>query len=358
VRIDQVLVGAREGDAITQIALNLRSVLADFGASDVFARHVDPTVAGIVRSIDDLEGVSGPDDVVIFQVSIGDDVVWDTVASLPGRLWVLYQNITPIEFFTGSPEFARHLEQGRRQLVALRPRVEHVLTASMFNRSDLATMGFDAVTLIPGMLEPRRLMGLPSDPAFGREIRSRAPGPIVLFVGQLLPHKRPDVLVSAHHLLRAHHRPDVTLVLAGHHPSPAYAEQVARFAESLGLRDSVWITGGLPDSRLAELYRRADVVVTASQHEGICLPVVEAMAMSIPVVVSDHGALPETVGGCGVVVRDDAPEGYAEAINLVLDPSRRAAIVGPGRERARVLSLEASSVAVHRIIADLLESPA
>src|SRR5438105_656122 len=125
-RIHQVLVGAREGDAITQIAMNLRDVLGRFGSSEMFARHVDPTVAGEVRSIDDLPALAGPADIVILHVSIGDDVVWQTVAGLPSRIWVSYHNITPASFFDADSTFAAMLQQGRRQLVELAPRVERV----------------------------------------------------------------------------------------------------------------------------------------------------------------------------------------------------------------------------------------
>ena len=355
-RIHQVLVGARDGDAITQIALNLREVLAAFGTSDVFARHVDPSVHGRVRPIDQLAPEARADDIVVFHVSIGDDVVWDAVEATPSRVWVVYHNITPSTFFEGDPEFAARLDLGRARLVALGTRVERVATVSEYNRHDLGSMGFGDVTVLGGLLDPDRLAALPSDPHFGRELLRRTPAEMVLFVGQLLPHKRPDLLVAAHHLLVTHHRPDATLALVGHHPSPHFARQVARYAESLGLGDRVWITGGIADSQLAELYRRADVVATASHHEGLCLPVVEAMAMSIPVVVSDRGALPETVGDCGIVVDGDAPEAYAEAIDLALDPGHRAAMALRGRARARSMSIDQSREQVAAAVAGWVES--
>jgi len=358
VRIHQVLVGAREGDAITQIALNLRSVLNRFGGSEVFARHVDPSVGGHVRPIDQLVPECGPSDVVILHVSIGDDIVWDAVAATPGRVWVSYHNITPSQFFSLDPDFAAHLDQGRRQLLELAPRIERIFTESEYNRQDLMSMGFDDVVVLPGFLDPDRLAGLPSDPHFGRKLHDRAPAEMILFVGQLLPHKRPDLLVAAHHLLITHHRPMATLVLVGHHPSARFAGQVAAFVDSLGLADRVWIAGGVTDSQLGELYRRADVLATASQHEGLCLPVVEAMAMSVPVVVSDHGALPETVARSGVVVTCDTPEGFAEGIDLALEPSRRAELVLRGRARARAMSLERSAAAAASAVAGWIDRSA
>jgi glycosyltransferase involved in cell wall biosynthesis len=356
-RIHQVLVGAREGDAITQIALSLRSVASTFGEAAVFARHVDPSVAGLVLPIDELATRTSSDDIVIFHLSIGDEVVGEQVAISPARLWVLYHNITPSSFFADDPVFAEHLDLGRRQLRDLAPRIERMLTVSDFNRRDLVELGFEDATVVPPMLDPDRLARQPSDPHFGREVIRRTPGAMFLFVGQVLPHKRPDVLVAAHHLVLSHHLPDATLVIAGHHPSEQYARRLSAYACSLGLGDRVWITGGVSDSRLAELYRRADVLVTASRHEGLCLPVIEAMAMSVPVVVSASGALPETVADCGLVVRDGSPEGFAEAMVMALQPELRVPMVLRGRQRARSMSLAESRTGIARLIGRWLDVP-
>lgn len=337
--IHQVLVGARAGDAITQMAVQLQGPLARFGDSQIFARHVDATKAHRVRHLPELAAQCRPGDIVILHVSIGDELVWDAVLGSGARVWVSYHNITPAELFADDPHFASMLTLGREQLQRHRDRIEHVVTESEFNRMDLESMGFHDVEVLPGLLDPFRLHGLPSDPHFGNQVHHRAPGPLLLFVGQILPHKRPDLLVAAHHLLTAHHRPDATLVLAGHHPVPRFAQQVSNYAASLGLSHRVWLTGGIDDARLAELYRRADVFVTASRHEGLCLPVLEAFAMSVPVVVADHGALPETVEDCGIVVRNDSPPDFAEAMLMALDPDVHHRYVTAGRRRARERSL-------------------
>ena len=355
-RVHQVLVGARQGDAITQIALNLQPILARFGDSELFARHVDPSVALVVRDIEELRSRCSRDDVIIFHVSIGDEVVWHAVAAMGSRIWISYHNITPASHFDLDIGFAARLTLGRQQLEQLAPRVERVITESEFNRRDLISMGFDDVVVLPGMLDPFRLGRLAADPSFAREVMVRAPEELVLFVGQVLPHKRPDLLVAAHHLVVSHLRPNATLVLAGHHPSQRFARQVRDFAASLGLADRVWITGGVTDRQLAELYRRADVLATASEHEGLCVPVLEAMAMSVPAVVSRHGALPETVADCGIVVPDDAAESFAEAIVMALEPDRRTAMALSGRERARSVSLDRAAAAAADVVATWLDA--
>jgi glycosyltransferase involved in cell wall biosynthesis len=350
VRIHQILAGASGGDAITRIALQTRSVLRTLGESEIYARHIDPTAGPFVQSIERLAEHSDPDDVLIVRASIGDEVIYPMLATRSERIFVAYHNISPPEFFAElDPTFAELLELGRRQLAELAPRVEVAWADSTFNADDLQTLGYDDVAVVPPILDPFHLTVTPPDPEFAREIAHRAPAELVLFVGQLLPHKRPDVLIGAHHLLTAHHRPDATLVLVGAHRFPDYVRQLTAYAKRFNL-PRVWFTGAVTDSELGELFRRADVFATASSHEGFCVPVLEAMAASIPVVTSDAGAIPETVGDGALVLPHLTAESLAEAEDLLADGRPRAEAVLRGRTRAREMSPEAATASLRDIL--------
>jgi glycosyltransferase involved in cell wall biosynthesis len=345
VRIHQLLAGAAAGDAITRIALNTRDVLSRFGSAEVFAHHLDPSAAGHVHPLGHLPDGS-PDDVIILRASIGDEALFDVLADRPERLLVAYHNITPPEFFEQlDPSFAELLALGRRQLRQLRPRVAASYADSTFNADDLRSLGYDDVVVVPPLIEPGHLLEELPDGGFAVEIERRAPSELILFVGQLLPHKRCELLISAHHLLTAHHRPDAALVLVGAPRFEDHARSLANFASSLNLA-RVWFTGAITDRELAELYRRADVFVTASSHEGFCVPVLEAMGAGVPVVTSRAGALPETVGCGGLLLDDVAPPAIAEALDLLLAPNLRARCALASRARARELSYEAAEGAL------------
>ena len=62
-------------------------------------------------------------------------------------------------------------------------------------------------------------------------------------------------------------------------------------------------TGGVPNEDLAAYYRWADAYVSLSEHEGFCVPLVESMAMDVPVLAYAAGAVPETLGGAGARTR-------------------------------------------------------
>jgi glycosyltransferase involved in cell wall biosynthesis len=124
---------------------------------------------------------------------------------------------------------------------------------------------------------------------------------VLLFVGRMARNKRLIDMVEALALVRQHY-PDTCLVLVGdnqHAPYAAYVQEVQQRASDLGCGEYVLFIGQVAD--LAPYYQRCDVYVTASVHEGFCLPVIEAMAVGKPVVAADATALPETVNGGGLL---------------------------------------------------------
>jgi glycosyltransferase involved in cell wall biosynthesis len=134
---------------------------------------------------------------------------------------------------------------------------------------------------------------------------------------------------------------DVGLVVAGSRRSTVYADALERRARALRVRD-VWFTGRVDDHELATLYRCAAVHVSASEHEGLGVPALEAMSFGVPVVVRDAGALRDTVGDAALVLpTSSGPSMFAEAIARVLDdPLVRAQLVTRGRDRARRIDAE------------------
>ncbi len=342
-QVHQLLAGAARGDAITQIAANTKDLLRRRGVSDVFAHHLDDSAHGLARPLSELPESRSSDDALLLRLSIGDEALEEVVASRSDRLIVGYHNISPPELFEElDPGFAALLQRGRTFASDIAPRAIGAYADSTFNADDLMSLGFRDVDVVPPLLDPFRLSRLEPDVGFLVEIERRAPAELVLFVGQLLPHKRPELLISAHHLLTSHHRPDAALVIVGSPRFPSYFRQLANYSSALNL-PRVWFTGPLSDRQLAELYRRADVFVTASAHEGFCVPITEAMAASVPVVASVAGAIPETLGGAGLLVDDPSPAAFAEAIDTALDRSVGAKYAIAGRQRAGELGIDAAA---------------
>ena len=115
-----------------------------------------------------------------------------------------------------------------------------------------------------------------------------------------------------------------------------YREAIAYARHEMGLEDSVSLLGPLPPITGKREMLWADVFLHAAVSEGFCNAVIEAQAMTLPVVCTDAGGLPENVcdGETGFVVPRRDPEAMALGISrLAADPSLRERMGRAGRRR-------------------------
>jgi glycosyltransferase involved in cell wall biosynthesis len=322
--IHQVLVSASPADAITDSALRLRSVLREVGPSEIYALHVHPDLAAEVHRLWRYPPVADrhgrQQNLLVFHASIGEPEVISFLLQHDDRIVVMYHNITPASYFAElDPSFASLLAAGRSELRYLRDKVDLALAVSQFNAGELTEMGFTDVRVSPLLVDVRGPGVAPVDEGMVTELeRVLGAGPTLLYVGQLLPHKRVDLLLQAFHVLSTHLVPEARLVVAGIGRLAPYRRALEGLLHELGLHRAT-LTGHITASQLAACWSVADVFVTASEHEGFCIPLAEAMANGVPIVARRCAAIPETVAGAGLLLDEDAgPELLAEGMAEVL----------------------------------------
>ncbi len=335
--IHQIVVAAAPGDAITNTALEYRRLLRCAGPSDVFAAHRDPALTKKVLPLAEYSRRSSAktgENLLVVHLSIGDLQLSRFLAERPERLVLVYHNITPPEFFAPyDAAFARLLREGRRELARLPERVQLAIADSEYNASELRALGFPRVRVAPLVVDPAHLHAVRPDHALTSKL-SALDGPVLLFVGQLLPHKRPDLLVEAYHVLVTKLVPEATLILAGYPRLAAFERVFVQLVRELNL-PGAWLLGGVTPEELVAAYRGATVFVTASEHEGLCVPLLEAMAFDLPVLARAFTAIPETLGDAGLLLPADSdPLLLAEAMaELCESPALRVELVARGRRR-------------------------
>jgi glycosyltransferase involved in cell wall biosynthesis len=343
--IHQVVVSASPGDAVTNAALEIRSLLRRIGPSEIFARYLDPSLAGEVLPLTDYAARSPAGSaVLVYHASIGEPAVLSFLQERPERLVVLYHNITPPEYFAPhDPDFARLLAAGRVELLALRDRAELALGVSPYNARELEAMGFPRVGVSPLVVDLDPLLSVEPDAFLAADLAERADGPLVLFVGQLLPHKRPDLLLQAYYVLVSYLMPEAYLMVVGPARLEPYRQALQRLVRQLNL-DRAHIPGQVTTAELAALYRGATLFVTLSEHEGVCVPLLEAMAFDVPVMARAYAAIPETLDGAGLLLPpEDDPLLLAEAMaRLLEDGHLRAQLVSAGGRRLADFDPEAA----------------
>ena len=176
--------------------------------------------------------------------------------------------------------------------------------------------------------------------------QNQAPKGPILFMGTLEPRKNVGSLLGAYlRLLRV--RPDAPPLLLAGHATEAAAPWIQAISEP-PLAGRVEHLGYVTSDRRYELYSRASMLVLPSHLEGFGLPVLEAMTVGVPVIVSRRGALPEVAGDAGALVEPDDQQAIADAMRTYLDdPEAVGRAVDRGFARARAYSWEASAHAAY-----------
>jgi L-malate glycosyltransferase len=344
IAIHQTLIAAAPGDAVTNSALEMRRLLREVGPSEIYALHIHQDLLDVVRPLSAYPGDTRrePPRMMIVHLSMGDAPWLGFVLSLRCPLGVSYHNITPAAYFDSwDPDLADLLRFGRATMPALAARAELAMADSMYNAEELTAVGFRDVHVAGLIIDPFLLGRVEPDRRVLEDANGR-PGPTVLHVGQLFPHKRIDIVLESFAELLTRGRPDATLVLAGASRLTSYRRAVDGLVAELGLTARVVITGGISQQAMSAHYRTADVLVTASDHEGFCVPLVEAMAFDVPIVARGCGAIPETAGDAAVVLdKDRSPACIAIAIDALLsDRSAADALRRRGRRRTTEFTLE------------------
>ena len=304
-RVHQVLVGAARNDAITAMALEIQLELARSFESKIYCHHpVDSFFPKFVQQLTEI-GEGSSDDVLIYHLSFGIPAITELLLSRPEKLVISYHNVTPSEYYvTLLPEFAEALAYGKSEASLLKKRVSLAIADSEFNAHELKLSGYSDVHVVPGGVNPQRLDDIGVDLMFMADLERHFPNGFILFVSQVLPHKRVDHALEILQLLRTVHRLNIGLVIAGPIRQPAYEFAVQTLRN--GLQDShLLMANAVTDAQLATLYRACLCYIGTSEHEGLSVPPLEAMANGAPVVVLGAGAVPETVKTGGIVLPVD-----------------------------------------------------
>jgi len=324
---------AHRGDAIGDSARTVRDLLRAMGHdSEIFALTIDDDMRHEVRPFADAAARAG--DVTIFHFALPSPMT-EPFATLRGAKVLQYHNITPAAFFAPyDPGLFRLAALGRRELATLAGRVDLALGDSEFNRQELAALGFAPTGVMPIAVDTGRITGAPPRPALERILGDGLIN--ILFVGRIAPNKRIEDHIRLAETYKRYVDAYYRFIFVGRYDGlPRYYAQIrALLDEYEMLPDRFWFTGPVPDEDLAAFYRWADAYVSLSEHEGFCVPLVEAMAADVPIVAYAAGAVPETLGGAGLLFAPKDLEVAAELLgSVVYDRQVRAGVLDGQRRR-------------------------
>ena len=326
------------GDAIGNDCFELQRLLwASDVRSDLFAWGTRPEVAALVKDYRELARLP-KDALLLIHHSMGNDVIAE-IAKLPQRKAIVYHNITPATAFAGLNEQARHYAAlGREQLRELAAVAEFGFADSEFDRQELEAAGVARTAVVPILVDWEAFDVAP-DPAVTRRLADERTS--ILVVGQILPHKGLHHVVDAFARYRRRDAGAHLYFVGTTAMSGGYLDRLTRQVDEAGLAGAVTFTGSVTTEQLVAYYRGATALLTLSEHEGFCVPLVEAMRSRLPIVAHAAAAIPETLGDAGILVEDRDPERVADALERVVgDQELRAGLIERGERRLEDFSRE------------------
>jgi L-malate glycosyltransferase len=316
--VHQVLATLGYGDAIGHEVLGMQRALRSAGyASEIFVETADRRLEHLTTDYREMVGWIAPDDLLIHHFSIGSRAS-RTAYALPGRMALVYHNITPPEYFVGV----------HKDLVKLCYRA---IGDSEYNRAELEALGFRHTGVLPVVpdfshldLPPNTLTAGAFDDGWTN----------ILFVGRVIPNKKFEDVIRAFHVYRTRHNPRSRLLLVGSYSGfERYLAMLQSLVANLGTPD-VHFLGQVSNEELTALYDIGDLFLCASEHEGFCVPLIESFYKRVPVLAFAATAVPATMDGGGVLYDTKDPFHVARLMAALLDDDELESAVTASQDAA------------------------
>ena len=226
---------------------------------------------------------------------------------------------------------------------------------SDFNRQDMRRLGFRCPIDVCPIVIPLEDYGREPDEEVLKQYRGDGVTNL-LFVGRIAPNKKQENVIRAFRHYRKYYNPKSRLFLVGSSTGmESYLGRLKKYVKALGIEDGVVFPGQISFRAILAYYRLADVFVCMSEHEGFCVPVVEAMYFGKPIVALRAAAVPGTLGKAGLLLEDSDPAVAAAAIDRVVrDEKLRDALKTEREKQLKKFSYEVVSERMKKCLGKII----
>lgn len=354
--VHQVLPALSYGDAVSNDAIEIRNFLMEHGySSRIYAKYIHPKVSKFAFELTEYTGNS--QNVVLYHFSLAGGDVTEFVKHLPDKKVLIYHNITPPEFFDRyDEELQFRCARGLDELKSLCGYFKLAIGDSEYNRSCLEKLGYAKTAVVPILID---VGSREKDANLACVKRSYENDTVnILFVGRIVPNKKHEDVIKSFYYYHRYINPNSRLYLVGNKQIPGYMSSLVDLINTLGLSEDVIFTGMVSEDELLHYYQISHVFLCMSEHEGFCVPLLEAMHFGIPVIAYNSTGIPYTLGDAGILVARKNFIEIAELMNIVIeDAAIRNRIVVKQAERIDNFDKMASGERLIDIIESLNERP-
>lgn len=326
-RIVQVTEALDYGDAVSNQVIALGDLLKEMGfQTEIYSKWHNEDVAHHRRDIDELS-LRDSDIVIYHYYGFAEHTVKAVTDQYCTKI-LMYHNITPHEFFEQGSKVHQFCLKGREQLKEMLARFHFFWGVSDYNLRELKDLGARPETcfVVPIIVPPFHRSG----PAPTRDAGSW------FFLGRIAPNKRQIELVRlfAEANKKSPETAQTLYIVGGYDVEDPYFASLQREIDAHSVRDKIRLTGKVSDEDREDIFSRAMVYVSLSEHEGFGVPLIEAPLRGVPVVAVDSSAVGETMGNCAGLVKTHAELSEFVA-QLMVEGDLRASILGEQQVNAK-----------------------
>ncbi|MBK8905048.1 MAG: glycosyltransferase [Anaerolineaceae bacterium] len=355
-RIHQLVPSMSPGDATSNHILEIDKRLSKWGfESYIYAQHTSHELQEQVRLIEDLRPyLNQKSDLLIYHYGIFHTSAYYFHAASCRRMLV-YHNITPAHMFAGWDKYNQtNCRLGRLMLQTLKE-CDLAVGDSDFNRQELVASGFDAVktAVIPIFLPVDEWQNLPVDTHLQSALKQ--PGKTNwLSVGRVAPNKAIEDVIRLFYVYKNDVNPQAHLYLVGSLSIQSYVQALQELVASLNLTNYVSFSGRVSNSQLKTYYQNAHLFLSASRHEGFCVPLIESMFFELPILARNATVIPETMGQSGILFNTLDHLAVAHTAHLmVTDNALRQQIINTQKLRLQAFLPDVVEVRLHEALQKL-----
>lgn len=342
--IHQVILNYFAGDGVGNCLKSLSGLLDRLEyENDIWAVNTTEQDCGKVKIFSPilLKNMS-EDDIIIYHFSTGCDLN-DIISEFPCKKILLYQNVTPARFFKGIcyDAYINCLigEGDARETVG---KYDFCITPSEYSKKELIRMGWNRnkIVVIP-VFDVKDTQCAVNQNIVDKYSDSKST--IFLFTGRLVPNKKIEDILYCFEYYKKYCDTTAKLFLVGGVLFDNYYHSLTEYVSRKNI-DDVFFTGRVSQEDLEAYYQIADFYISMSEHEGFCLPILEAMQKGVVVVAYKSTAVPDTMSGNGVLLTTKKPAKVcAKIMKLRSNKNEYESIIQKQKEHVKQFNLEKHS---------------
>lgn len=316
-KIIQVVGSLNFGDAVGNDVIAIQKALIESGLETaIYTNSIHKKLPlDIAFYIDELPELN-ENDILIYHFA-SKDPLYKKISKLKCKKMLCYHNITPPMFFESYDENAYDAtSEGLKELALMKNTFDYCIADSDFNRQDLIRMGYRCPIDVVPILIPFDDYVQELDNEIINQYQDEWIN--IIFVGRIAPNKKiEDVIMCFNEYKKIN--PNSRLFLVGNYDNnDLYYNELVNMIMKKQIKDVIF-TGHISFSAILTYYKVSDLFLCMSEHEGFCVPLVEAMLLGVPIIAFESTAIPETLGDAGILIKNKKPESVAKIMDELIN---------------------------------------